>query len=57
MGPRAETLLRDIGMHIFRFFVDSSNWHVMFYKISPTYSVCSPMDGPPIKLWKINPSG
>ncbi len=29
----------------------------MLYKISPTYNVCSPMDAPPIKCWKINPNG
>ncbi len=43
-------------MHFFEFFVESSDWHVMLYKISPTYSVCS-MDGPPIKFWKINSNG
>jgi hypothetical protein len=52
-----ETLVGAANMHIFRFFVDSSNWHVMLYKISPTYNVYSPMDGPPIKFWKITPNG
>jgi hypothetical protein len=35
-------------------FVDSSNWPMMQYKVSPTNSVWSFMEGPPIHLWKTN---
>jgi hypothetical protein len=30
---------------------------MMQYKVSPTNSVWSLMDGPPTKLWKTNPNG
>jgi len=30
---------------------------MMQYKVSPIHSVWSPIDGPLIKLWKVNPDG
>ncbi len=54
-GP--ETLVGHIDMHFFRFFIDSLGWPMMQYKVSPTYPIRSPIDGPPIQLWKVNPNG
>jgi hypothetical protein len=44
-------------MHFFTFFVGLFSWPVMQYKVSPTNSVWSLMDGTPTKLWKTNPNG
>ncbi len=44
-------------MHFFRFFIDSLGWPMMQYKVSPTNPIRSPVDGPPIKLWKVNLDG
>jgi hypothetical protein len=52
-----ELLVRHIDMHLFRFFVDSSCWLVMQYKVSPIDIVWSPIHGLLIKLWKVNPDG
>jgi hypothetical protein len=41
---------------MFRFFVDSSGWPTMQYKVSPTDPMWSPIDGPLINLWKVNPN-
>jgi len=35
----SETLVGRIEMHPFKFFVDSSGWHVMQYKVFPTNHV------------------
>jgi len=51
-GPK--TLVGHIDMHLFRFFVDSSGWLMMQYKVSPTNPVWSSINGFQIKLWKIN---
>ncbi len=47
-----KTLVGHINMHLFRFFVDSLGWLIMKYIVSPTDPVWSPIDGPPIRLWK-----
>jgi hypothetical protein len=52
-----ETLVGHIDMHQFRFFVDSSSWPVMQYKVSPTDPMWSPIDWPLIRLWKANLDG
>ncbi len=44
-------------MHLFRFFVDLSDWPMMKYKVFPINSVWSPTNGPLIKLWNANPNG
>jgi hypothetical protein len=44
-------------MHLFRFFVDSSGWLVMQYKVSPIDNVWSPIEGLLIQLWKANVNG
>ncbi len=44
-------------MHLFRFLVDSFGWPMMWYKVSPTDSVWSPIEAPPIQLWKANADG
>ncbi len=44
-------------MHIFRSFVDSFCWLVMQYKVSPTVSIWTPIERPPIELWKTNANG
>jgi hypothetical protein len=49
-GPKS--MVGHINMHLFRFFMDSSSWPMMQYKVSPINSIQSPMDGPPIQLWK-----
>jgi hypothetical protein len=54
-GP--ELLIGHTNMHLFRFFVDFSSWLVMQYKVSPIDLVWSPIDGPLIRLWKVNPNG
>ncbi len=38
-------LVGHTNMHLFQFFVDSSRWLVMQYKVSPTNSIWSPKDG------------
>ncbi len=52
-----EMLVRHTDMHLFRFFVNSSGWPMMQYKVSPTDLVWSPIDGPLIRLWKVNSNG
>ncbi len=42
-------------MHLFRFFVDSLGWPMMQYHVYPIDHVWSPIDGPSIRLWKVNP--
>ncbi len=37
----SKTLVRHIDMHIFRFFVDSFGWPMMYYKVSPIDSIWS----------------
>jgi hypothetical protein len=49
-------LVGHIDMHMFKFFVDSLSWLVMQYKVSPTNLIWSPINGPPIRLWKANPN-
>ncbi len=43
-------------MHLIIIF-NSFDWLVMLYKVSPINNVWSFMDGPPIKLWKVNFDG
>ncbi len=38
------------NMHLFRFFVGLFGWPMMQYKVSPTNSVWSLMDGRPTKI-------
>jgi hypothetical protein len=52
-GPKM--LVGHTHMHLFRFFVDSLGWPMMQYHVSPIDHVWSPIDGPPIRLWKTNP--
>jgi len=52
-----ETLVGHINMHMFRFFVDCLSWPMMQYKVSPIDLVWSSIDGPLIRLWKVNPNG
>jgi len=52
-----KTLVGHINMHLFRSFVDLSGWPMMQYKVSPTNSVWSLMDGLLTKLWKVNLDG
>jgi hypothetical protein len=54
-GPK--TLVGRTNMHLFSFFVDSSGWRMMQYKLSLINSVWSPTQGPPIQLWKANVDG
>jgi len=54
-GP--QLLIGHTDMHMFRFFVDSSSWLAMQYKVSAINLVWSPIDGPLIRLWKGNPDG
>jgi hypothetical protein len=42
---------------MFRFFVDYLGWPTMQYKVSPIDLMWSPIDGPPIRLWKVNLDG
>jgi hypothetical protein len=49
-----EMLVGHTDMHLFRFFVDSSSWLVMQYKVSPIDHVWSLIDGLSIRLWKVN---
>ncbi len=44
-------------MHLFQFFVDSFGWPMMWYNVSLTYSIWSPIDGPIIRLWKLDDQG
>jgi len=52
-----ETLVGHTDMHLFRFFVNSSSWLMMQYKVSPIDLVWSSIDGPQIRLWKANIDG
>jgi hypothetical protein len=52
-----EVLVGHINMHPFQFFVDFFGWPMMQYKVSPTYSIWSPKDGPTIRLWKSDDQG
>jgi len=47
-GP--EISIGHIDMHLFHFFVDSSWWLVMQYKVFPIDSIWNPKDGPTILL-------
>ncbi len=44
-------------MNLFRFFMDSSSWPMMQYKVSPIDSVWNPTKGLPVQLWKANVDG
>ncbi len=44
-------------MHVLRFFVDSSGWPMMQYKVFPIYPIWSPANAPLIRMWKVNPDG
>ncbi len=49
------TLVGHTDMHLFRFFIDSLRWS-MLYKVSPI-DLWSLIDAPPIRLWKANLDG
>jgi hypothetical protein len=44
-------------MQLFNFFVESSRWPMMYYKVFPTDPIWSSIDVPLIRLWKANPNG
>ncbi len=52
-----EVLIGHTDMHLFQFFVDSTRWLVMQYKVFPIYAMWSPKDGLAIQLWKSNDQG
>jgi hypothetical protein len=52
-----EMLVGHIDMHLFRFIINLLGWLMMQYKVSPIDPIRSPIDGPPIRLWKVNPNG
>jgi len=54
-GPKM--LVGHTNIHLFIFFVDSSSWLVMQYKVFPTNPIWSPINGFQIKLWRSNPNG
>jgi hypothetical protein len=54
-GPK--TLAGRTNMHMFRFFVDLLGWLVMQYKVSPINPIWSSINGPLIRLWKVNLDG
>jgi hypothetical protein len=52
-----EMLVGHIDMHLFRFIINLLGWPMMQYRVSPIDPNRSPIDGPPIRLWKVNPNG
>jgi len=52
-----EMLVGHIDMHLFRFIINLLGWLMMQYKVSPIDPIRSLIDGPLIRLWKVNPNG